>query len=273
MASTSKDVGHISKFDGTNFPSWKYGIWMFLEKNRLIPVVDGSETQPTEVRSCLCPSRFYIWLCLSAWRDSIHHNGDVYEVVNPPLTVTYTNFFFFSQSTTTNGEVYEPVNPPLTVTYTNVFNPPQLTVMCNLLVCYSADDHTTPTCKNTLQTQLKALLWNLTDSKCRRSDWQCSSDRHMEAKRCGCKDIHILHYQNWATNIPSRLLHSPRDVDENSNGVCGGRSWERASHYGTFFWAQIQTRSIRNVIRRLGWTDSQSASRSQLSSIWSTSNG
>lgn len=48
--STAKDVGHIAKFDGTNFPSWKYGIWMFLEKNRLIPVVDGRETEPKEVR-------------------------------------------------------------------------------------------------------------------------------------------------------------------------------------------------------------------------------
>ncbi|EFX64351.1 hypothetical protein DAPPUDRAFT_334291, partial [Daphnia pulex] len=45
---TAKDVGHISKFDGSNFPSWKYGVWMLLEKNRLISVVDGSETQPEQ---------------------------------------------------------------------------------------------------------------------------------------------------------------------------------------------------------------------------------
>jgi hypothetical protein len=48
-ANTSKDVGHIAKFDGTNFPSWKYGIWMFLEKNRLTSIVDGSVTKPVEV--------------------------------------------------------------------------------------------------------------------------------------------------------------------------------------------------------------------------------
>ena len=45
---TSKDVGHIAKFDGTNFPSWKYGIWMFLEKNRLTSIVDGSVAKPVE---------------------------------------------------------------------------------------------------------------------------------------------------------------------------------------------------------------------------------
>ena len=48
-ANTSKDVGHIAKFDGTNFPSWKYGIWMFLEKNRLTSIVDGSELIPIGV--------------------------------------------------------------------------------------------------------------------------------------------------------------------------------------------------------------------------------
>lgn len=48
--STAKNVSHIAKFDGTSFPSWKYGILMFLEKHRLIPVVDGRETEPKEVR-------------------------------------------------------------------------------------------------------------------------------------------------------------------------------------------------------------------------------
>ena len=46
---TAKDVGNISKFNGSNFPSWKYGVWMLLEKNRLVSVVDGSETQPEQV--------------------------------------------------------------------------------------------------------------------------------------------------------------------------------------------------------------------------------
>ena len=47
--STSKDVSHIVKFDGTNFSSWKFGIWMFLEKHKLIQVVEGTETKPAEV--------------------------------------------------------------------------------------------------------------------------------------------------------------------------------------------------------------------------------
>ena len=46
---TSKDVSHIIKFDGKNFSSWKFGIWMFLEKHKLIPVVEGTETKPDEV--------------------------------------------------------------------------------------------------------------------------------------------------------------------------------------------------------------------------------
>jgi hypothetical protein len=48
---TAKDVGHISKFDGSNFPSWKYGVWMLLEKNKLISIVDGSERQPEQVKN------------------------------------------------------------------------------------------------------------------------------------------------------------------------------------------------------------------------------
>ena len=50
MAGTTyKDVSHIVKFDGSNFPSWKFGIWMFLEKHKLSPVVNGTEAKPTEV--------------------------------------------------------------------------------------------------------------------------------------------------------------------------------------------------------------------------------
>ena len=46
----SKDTAHIISFDGTNYPSWKYGILMFLEKQKLTGVVDGSEGKPDEVR-------------------------------------------------------------------------------------------------------------------------------------------------------------------------------------------------------------------------------
>ncbi|KZS09563.1 Uncharacterized protein APZ42_026188 [Daphnia magna] len=48
--SSIKEVSHIAKLDGTNFPSWNYGIWMFLEKHKLIPVVNGLEKKPSEVR-------------------------------------------------------------------------------------------------------------------------------------------------------------------------------------------------------------------------------
>lgn len=47
--STATDVGHIAKFDGSNSPSWKYGVWMLLEKNRLISIVDGSKRLPEQV--------------------------------------------------------------------------------------------------------------------------------------------------------------------------------------------------------------------------------
>lgn len=46
---TFKHASHIVKFDGSNFPSWKFGIKMFLEKHRFIPIVDGSEPKPEEV--------------------------------------------------------------------------------------------------------------------------------------------------------------------------------------------------------------------------------
>jgi len=47
---TAKDVGHIAKFDGSNFSTWKYGVWMLLEKNKLISIVDWSERLPEQVK-------------------------------------------------------------------------------------------------------------------------------------------------------------------------------------------------------------------------------
>lgn len=29
---TAKDISHIVKFDGTNFPSWKCAVWILLER-------------------------------------------------------------------------------------------------------------------------------------------------------------------------------------------------------------------------------------------------
>lgn len=48
-SSTSKDVSHITKFDGTNFPLWKLGCWLLMEQHDLIAVVDGSRPLPAEV--------------------------------------------------------------------------------------------------------------------------------------------------------------------------------------------------------------------------------
>lgn len=39
----SKDVSHISKFDGTNFPFWKFQICLMLEQHELIDIVFGKE--------------------------------------------------------------------------------------------------------------------------------------------------------------------------------------------------------------------------------------
>ncbi|KAI9553756.1 hypothetical protein GHT06_019014 [Daphnia sinensis] len=48
-----RDIQLMAKFDGSNYPSWKYGILMVLEKQMLLSVVDGSETKPQEVMNLL----------------------------------------------------------------------------------------------------------------------------------------------------------------------------------------------------------------------------
>lgn len=66
MASpTTKEISHIAKFDGTNFPSWKYGMWMFLEKNKLTNVMEGTEKRPLEVSVALAPPASFLSLSLS----------------------------------------------------------------------------------------------------------------------------------------------------------------------------------------------------------------
>ncbi len=41
---------HVIKLDGTsNFNSWKYGVWMLLEKAKLTGLVDGTEIIPEKV--------------------------------------------------------------------------------------------------------------------------------------------------------------------------------------------------------------------------------
>jgi hypothetical protein len=47
--STTRDVSHIVKFNGQNFPLWKFGFWILLEQHDLVKVVNGEETKPAEV--------------------------------------------------------------------------------------------------------------------------------------------------------------------------------------------------------------------------------
>lgn len=47
MANKSfRDIQLMVKFDGSNYPSGKYGILMLLKKQMLLSVVDESETKP-----------------------------------------------------------------------------------------------------------------------------------------------------------------------------------------------------------------------------------
>ena len=48
---TSRDTNYIPKFDGTIFPSWKFGIWMLLERHELTEIVTGTVTKPEKVDS------------------------------------------------------------------------------------------------------------------------------------------------------------------------------------------------------------------------------
>jgi hypothetical protein len=47
--STSKDISHIVKFDGSNFQQWKFGCRLLLESFNLLDIVDGVEKIPAAV--------------------------------------------------------------------------------------------------------------------------------------------------------------------------------------------------------------------------------
>lgn len=49
MASIVKEFGSIRPFDGSNFPTWKFGMDILLEKSKLTSVVDGTRPKPVEV--------------------------------------------------------------------------------------------------------------------------------------------------------------------------------------------------------------------------------
>ena len=48
---SSKDVGHVGKFDGTNFPFWKFQVSLVFEQYELLPVVLGEEVRPSPGRT------------------------------------------------------------------------------------------------------------------------------------------------------------------------------------------------------------------------------
>ncbi|EFX63412.1 hypothetical protein DAPPUDRAFT_335496 [Daphnia pulex] len=46
--STLREVSHIAKFNGQNFPLWKFGCWLLLEQHQLVKIVNGQERLPVE---------------------------------------------------------------------------------------------------------------------------------------------------------------------------------------------------------------------------------
>ncbi|EFX60424.1 hypothetical protein DAPPUDRAFT_335029, partial [Daphnia pulex] len=48
MNNTTRDVGHIVKFNGQNFPLWKFGFWILLEQHDLVKIVNGEQALPAE---------------------------------------------------------------------------------------------------------------------------------------------------------------------------------------------------------------------------------
>lgn len=48
---TSKDVSHVPRFDGSNFPLWKFQISLMLEHHDLMALVIGNEKQPDPTTS------------------------------------------------------------------------------------------------------------------------------------------------------------------------------------------------------------------------------
>ena len=54
MASTSfslRDVGHITKFNGTNFSLWKFNINIVFKQYNLLDIVLGTSEQPESLTS------------------------------------------------------------------------------------------------------------------------------------------------------------------------------------------------------------------------------
>jgi hypothetical protein len=66
--STLREVGHIEKFNGRNFPQWKFGVWLLLEHCGLVPLVEGKEVISVEV---LVSNR----KCFTLLNAFVHYKG------------------------------------------------------------------------------------------------------------------------------------------------------------------------------------------------------
>ncbi|EFX69717.1 hypothetical protein DAPPUDRAFT_328780 [Daphnia pulex] len=70
MNNTTRDVGHIVKFNGQIFPLWKFGFWILLEQHDLVKIVNGEEALPAEalveqvVTNRASIAAWHTWLCL-----------------------------------------------------------------------------------------------------------------------------------------------------------------------------------------------------------------
>lgn len=58
-SSSLKDIGHLTKFNGSNFPRWKCGLRLILEQHGLLDIIDGVELKPAEVILYSRPNLFY----------------------------------------------------------------------------------------------------------------------------------------------------------------------------------------------------------------------
>lgn len=108
----SKDVSHIPKFNGKNYPSWKYGVWLLFRQHELTDIVENKVSKPEEVSSILLHSQFKTSIlngfsslqvkdesgvvtneaAITAWnRKDILASGFLYATVNEEMKDTLIN--------------------------------------------------------------------------------------------------------------------------------------------------------------------------------------
>ncbi|KAI9562446.1 hypothetical protein GHT06_009879 [Daphnia sinensis] len=46
--SPTRETDHVVKFNGKNFPLWKFGCWLKLEQHNLVTIVNGTEPLPEQ---------------------------------------------------------------------------------------------------------------------------------------------------------------------------------------------------------------------------------